>query len=185
MCVTNSMSCWTPTWPRLQRCWWCSKPLSWTTTMRRWTPPTLHKYAPRVAFQVFHEGKLALRSAQAPTAAMTGGDAGFVRGFRSLELQGQRWRVFAARGAEADVQVYVGEAESSRTDILRAVLRSTLWPLLLALPLLAVGVWWAVRRGTAPLRQMGEQLARRARPAPSTPWWWPMRRVKCNPCCWP
>lgn len=123
--------------------------------------PTLHKYAPRVAFQVFHEGKLALRSAQAPTAAMTGGDAGFVRGFRSLELQGQRWRVFAARGAEADVQVYVGEAESSRTDILRAVLRSTLWPLLLALPLLAVGVWWAVRRGTAPLRQLGEQLAQR------------------------
>jgi len=28
--------------------------------------PTLHRYAPKVAFQVFHEGRLALRSANAP-----------------------------------------------------------------------------------------------------------------------
>src|SRR3990167_3864290 len=32
--------------------------------------PTLHRYAPKVAFQVFHEGRLALRSANAPAVPM-------------------------------------------------------------------------------------------------------------------
>ena len=34
--------------------------------------PTLHRYAPKVAFQVFHEGRLSLRSANAPTLPMVG-----------------------------------------------------------------------------------------------------------------
>jgi two-component system, OmpR family, sensor histidine kinase QseC len=123
--------------------------------------PSLHRYAPKVAFQVFHEGKLQLRSDNAPTTPLSGGLGGFTRGFQSVALDDQRWRVFAARGADADVQVYVGELESSRTDILMAVLRSTFWPMLLALPLLALGVWVAVYRGMAPLRRMGQQLAER------------------------
>jgi two-component system, OmpR family, sensor histidine kinase QseC len=39
----------------------------------------------------------------------------------------------------------------------------TLWPLALALPLLALLAWWAIRRSLAPLRALGAQLA--ARPA--------------------
>jgi two-component system sensor histidine kinase QseC len=41
------------------------------------------------------------------------------------------------------------------------VLRGTLWPLALALPLLALLIWWAVRQGTAPLRALGQALAAR------------------------
>jgi two-component system, OmpR family, sensor histidine kinase QseC len=59
------------------------------------------------------------------------------------------------------VQVYVGEQMSSRASILRAVLRSTLQPLALALPLLALAVWWAVYRGVRPLRRLGRTLASR------------------------
>ena len=44
------------------------------TTTTRVDAPTLHRYAPKVAFQVFHEGRLALRSANAPAAPMV--DAG-------------------------------------------------------------------------------------------------------------
>ena len=32
--------------------------------------PTLHRYAPKVAFQVFHEGRLAQRSSNAPAEPM-------------------------------------------------------------------------------------------------------------------
>lgn len=130
--------------------------------------PSLHRYAPKVAFQVFHEGRLTLRSANAPAAPMTGGQDGFTEGFRSVSLGAQRWRVFATQGVGAqpqrsppDIQVYVGELESSRTDILLAVLRSAFWTMLLALPLLALGVWWAVASGTAPLRRMRQQLVQR------------------------
>jgi two-component system sensor histidine kinase QseC len=40
-------------------------------------------------------------------------------------------------------------------------LRSTLWPMLVALPVLTLAAWWAVHRGVAPLRTLGRTLARR------------------------
>ena len=123
--------------------------------------PTLHRYAPKVAFQVFHEGRLALRSANAPGTPMTDAGEGARTGFRTIRIDGVAWRVFAARGEARDTQVYVGEQEASRASILRAVLRGTLAPMLLALPLLALAVGWAVYRGAAPLRQLGRHLATR------------------------
>ena len=123
--------------------------------------PTLHRYAPKVAFQVFHEGRLVLRSANAPAVPMVEPGQGIKTGFTTVQIGGIAWRVFAAYGAERDVQVYVGEQASSRASILWAVLRSTLWPMVVALPLLALAVWWAVYRGVAPMRRLGRALAER------------------------
>jgi two-component system sensor histidine kinase QseC len=123
--------------------------------------PTLHRYAPKVAFQLFHEGRLALRSPNAPDLPMAGAGKSFKTGFRTVEIEGTAWRVFAAQGAERDIQVYVSERIDSRGSILWAVLRSTLWPMLVALPLLALASWWAVYSGVAPLRKLGRTLAAR------------------------
>ncbi len=123
--------------------------------------PTLHRYAPKVAFQVFHEGRLALRSANAPAVPMIEPGERFKSGFRSVRIGDTDWRVFATHGAERDIQVYVGEQQRSRASILWAVLRSTLRPMAVALPLLALALWWAVHRGMAPLRRLGRTLARR------------------------
>ena len=123
--------------------------------------PSLHRYAPRVMFQVFHEGKLAMRSANAPARPLVAAGPRSVQGFHTIVLQGERWRVFATRGAEHDVQVFVGEQERSRGAILRAVLRSTLSTVAFALPLLALAGWWAVRLGVRPLRALGGALAAR------------------------
>lgn len=123
--------------------------------------PTLHRYAPKVAFQVFHEGSLALRSANAPASRMIGTGGRIESGFYTVSFEGDSWRVFATRGAEQDVQVFVGEQMASRTAILWAVLRSTLWPMAVALPLLALAVWWSVNRSVEPLRRLGRSLAER------------------------
>lgn len=123
--------------------------------------PSLHRYAPKVAFQVFHEGRLTMRSANAPQTPMTGAGRGFRAGFETVQMDGATWRVFSAFGAEQDVQVYVGEETASRASILWAVLRSTLLPMVLALPLLALALWWAVYRSVQPLRDFGRALARR------------------------
>ena len=123
--------------------------------------PTLHRYAPKVAFQVFHDGRLALRSANAPATPMVEAGEHFRTGFRTVQIGGRAWRVFAARGAERDVQVYVGEQVDSRDSILWAMLRGMLGPMLVALPLLALAAWWAVFRGVAPLRQLGRTLSER------------------------
>jgi two-component system sensor histidine kinase QseC len=122
--------------------------------------PTLHRYAPKVAFQVFHEGRLALRSANAPAAPMLA-NGGAADGFRTIDIAGTAWRVFSTRGSEGDVRVFVGEQVRSRNSILWAVLRSSLGPMLFALPVLALAAWWAVRQGVAPLRRLGGTLARR------------------------
>ncbi len=124
--------------------------------------PELHKYAPRVAFQVFHEGRLVMRSSNAPLLPMSDTSVGF----QTVHLgqrrgKGSSWRVFATRGAEHDVQVYVGEQVGSRKTILWAVLRSVLVPMVIALPLLALLLWWAVRQGLGPLRQLSAVLGQR------------------------
>ena len=120
--------------------------------------PSLHKYATLVAFQVFHEGQLVMRSANAGLAPMSPK----TQGFATVRFgDGERWRVFSTRGAARDVQVYVGEQTHSRNEILRALLKSLLLPLLLALPLLALGGWWAVRQGLAPLRQLSLEIGQR------------------------
>lgn len=123
--------------------------------------PTLHRYAPKVAFQVFHHNRPVAHSANAPTMPMAGTDRSFQSGFRTLHLEGQTWRVFAAYGHDQDIQVYVGEQISSRASILWALLRSALWPMLLALPALALATWWAIRQGVAPLHELRHALSER------------------------
>jgi len=119
--------------------------------------PSLHKYAPRVMFQVFHEGRLVLRSANAGATPMSSHGPGFA----TERLDGELWRVFATKGAESDVQVYVGELNESRDSILMAVLQGVMWPLAFALPLLALVGWWTVQKGLAPLRQLSHLLGQR------------------------
>lgn len=120
--------------------------------------PSLHKYAPKVAFQVFHEGQLVMRSANAGTTPMSNLADGFATVSQS---DGSEWRVFSTHGGKSDVQVVVGEQTESRNAILLAVLRSLLLPLVFALPLLALAGWWAVRQGLAPLRQLSNGLGHR------------------------
>ena len=117
--------------------------------------PMLHKYAPKVAFQVFHEGQLVMRSPNVDPTPLATINAGFSTVQRD---DGSTWRVFATRGAADDVQVYVAEQDDSRSAILQAVLRSVLLPPLFALPLLALLIWWAVRRELKPLSQLSRQL---------------------------
>jgi two-component system sensor histidine kinase QseC len=119
---------------------------------------SLHRYAPRVAVQVFHDGRLVLRTPNVGRAPLASPRSA---GFQDVVTTDARWRVFVARGDDGMV-VIVGEQTASRMDILRAVLRSVLWPLLLALPLLGAAAAWAVHRGLAPLGALRDALARRA-----------------------
>lgn len=124
--------------------------------------PVLHRYAPRVAFQVWHEGRLVLHSANAPAeplAPMADGPAGL--GFSTQQHGGAPWRVFAAQGGERDILAFVGERMDARDSILAAVIRGLAGPLLVGLPLLALSAWLAVRGGLAPLRRLATALQQR------------------------
>jgi two-component system sensor histidine kinase QseC len=120
--------------------------------------PVLHRYAPRVTFQVWHQGELVLRSPNAPTLPL----GTRTQGFETRTMDGRAWRLFAAQGAEADVQVWVGEDTSARWDILGGVLRGLLLPLLLGLPLIGLMCWWVIRSGFQPLRHLTHTLSGRS-----------------------
>ena len=124
--------------------------------------PDVQAHAPQLAFQVFHNDRLAARSANAPAVPMRPLGTAFEPGFSSLKIAGAEWRLFAAQDPDRDLRVLVGEQQAARDALLWAVLASTVWPALLALPLLAAAVWWSLRRGTAPLRALGAQLTRRS-----------------------
>jgi two-component system sensor histidine kinase QseC len=123
--------------------------------------PSLHPYAPKVAFQVFLGGKLVMRSASAPHTPLNGANTPFKPGFETVQIGNTDWRVFSAFGTQEDIHVFVGEEVASRASILWAVLRGTLLPMALALPLLAIALWWAIHRSITPIRALGTALARR------------------------
>lgn len=119
--------------------------------------PPLRRYTARVVFQVFHDGALVMRSAEAGTEPLSTKRSGF----DTVRYRGALWRVFATRDADSDVQVYVGEAVDARNSIVLAMLRGMLTPMALALPVLAALLWWVVRRGLLPLRVLSRTLGQR------------------------
>lgn len=122
------------------------------------TAEVLHKYQPRVAFQIWHERELIARSAEAPMQALAPWGQ---NGISDQQLGGQAWRVFATAGRERDVRVVVAELHSARYDILRAGLKSAIVPMLLALPVLAFLIWGAIFKSLAPLRQLSQSVSQR------------------------
>ena len=125
-------------------------------------PVLLRKYQSRVAFQIWRDGRLRARSTDAPEEPLA--PAG-VQGLSEQRLAGKRWRVFTAEQADArggTITVHVAEQLSARRHVLLASLRGTLLPLLLVLPLLAVGVGWTVRRALRPLHALGHRVAARS-----------------------
>lgn len=119
--------------------------------------PSLHRYAPRIAFQLWHDDILILRSDNAPTELL----GPRKEGFSDVDVGGKTWRVFAARDINRETLVLVGEHREARDAILAAVLRGMLMPLALALPALALVVWWMVKRALLPLRRLGTVVAAR------------------------
>ena len=120
--------------------------------------PVLHKYAPQVVFQVFVEGRLINRSSNAGQQPLSDREEGFSTVRRE---DGELWRVVATHEKHHDVTVFVGERVKSRQSILWALMRSLLQPLLFALPLFGLALWWSVRKGLAPIRALRDTLERR------------------------
>lgn len=116
-----------------------------------------HRYAPRVVFQLWHDGDLLLKSANAPDVPL----AREASGFGWADAGAQRWRIYAITGRESDQLLIVGERAEARDEIVRASVRSALTPMLVTLPLLALALWLVIGLGLRPLGELGRVLARR------------------------
>lgn len=113
-----------------------------------------------VAFQVVGPaGQVRLATANFATLKPSAGDRG---GFHDITLGGYRWRTYTLTDPVTGVTIRAGERYDSRHDILRALLFDHTIPILAGLPLIALLVGWAVRRGLKPLDQLANVLQARA-----------------------
>lgn len=118
--------------------------------------PLLHRHARKVAFQVWERGeRLRLHSLNAPSGPL--GSA--APGLSDREVEGTRWRVFTAWSDDGRFLVHVGEHLAARSEIAGSVARSLLVPLVVALPLLAVLIWLAIRVGLRPLTGLAREVS--------------------------
>jgi two-component system sensor histidine kinase QseC len=118
-----------------------------------------HKYQKHIVFQLWDlHGRLLLRSRQAPTAPLAARD-----GFSDGRLDGdESWRFYSQWDRERQLRVQVGENHRVREKLIMRIAARLLVPALFGLPLIGAWVWFATRRGLAPIDAVAAQVAHRA-----------------------
>ncbi|HDZ46441.1 hypothetical protein LCGC14_0087470 [marine sediment metagenome] len=116
-----------------------------------------HPYESRLAFQLWEDDRLILRSASAPESSL----ADHPPGFTTQHVDEYDWRIYVLEVANANQRIVVSEREDVRGEIIRAVALRTLMPDLIGLPLLTALLWWSIGWGLAPLSRMAEQIRSR------------------------
>lgn len=121
--------------------------------------PTTHQYEQKLVFQLWSvDGKLLQRSPGAPATKMTT----LVPGYQTVTLDKQRWRVLTRLDRHGQFVVQVAEPYSKREWLARHIAMKILLPMLIALPVLALLIWWFVTTGLRPLRAISHEVQSRA-----------------------
>lgn len=81
-------------------------------------------------------------------------------GFSEQPHAGSSWRFYAVQDKEAAYRVVVGQAHAAREKLAREIGLSLLLPATLALPLMALAVWWVVGRSMKPVDNVARQVGR-------------------------
>ena len=121
----------------------------------------LQKHARRsqvpIAFEIWiSEDGEARRLVTSPGHAVF--EAGATPGFSEHVHQGTRWRFYTAQDDDAEYRVVVGQSHAARERLAREIGMSLLLPAMLALPLMALAVWWVVSRALRPVDAVVRQV---------------------------
>jgi len=118
----------------------------------------LHQYSRQVVFQIWQDGRrLLLHSANAPRERLAAQEKGFSDAVHGDE----RWRVFSLWIGPGQPLIQVGERHEVRDRIVGSIAEHLLQPLLIALPGLAVVIWFGVTRALTPLTALSAQVMQR------------------------
>jgi two-component system sensor histidine kinase QseC len=121
--------------------------------------PRQYKHERKIAFQVWdRKGRLLLRSASAPEVRLQSQS----EGYGDAAIEGKRWRIFSRWDESRRYLVQVGERYELRDELAQSVASHLLHPLAVALPALALLIWFGVGAGLAPLAGVAREVERRA-----------------------
>ncbi len=116
----------------------------------------IHDLEPDFMFQVLLDDTVVMRSQSAPMAPIWDHP-----GYKSLEESGNRWRVLRYQAADNPAIIIVGGRRDERTRLVQSVAIEAMWPLLLALPVLALATLVGIRQALLPLRRVRDDIRRR------------------------
>jgi two-component system sensor histidine kinase QseC len=117
-----------------------------------------HRYARKVAFQVWHGSKLLVHSLNAPDTRLSAVD----EGFSDSLIDGRDWRVYSVWDKERRHLIQVAEARRARDAVSRELAVHLTVPLAVALPLLALSLILLIRHNFAPLATLAASIGERS-----------------------
>jgi two-component system sensor histidine kinase QseC len=110
-----------------------------------------------IAFEVWH-GKRGQMQRLVTSMGQGGFGSNVVPGFSEHLYQGALWRFYAVQDADEEYRVVVGQAHAAREGLAREIGLSLLIPAALALPLMALAVWWGIGRNLRPVDAVARQV---------------------------
>lgn len=114
---------------------------------------------PDVAWQLWQQDHLLMRSANAPDKRISS----LNKGFSAENFLGNRWRVLAITNPDTGIIVIVAHPLGSRDTLTENLILAAMTPLIVSIPVLAVLIYWVVNRGVRPLSALSSQLENKAR----------------------
>ncbi len=111
-------------------------------------------HASNTAFQVWRNGEIKVLSSNAPVTAI----APLSPGFDYNNFNGYRWRTVGHYDQTNNYWVLVAERMDLRYTLAENVVLESILPILMAIPVIGLLVWFVVGRGLMPLRSLAQEL---------------------------
>lgn len=118
-----------------------------------------HEYENKLAYQLWAhpQQRLIVRTFSAPETPMSN----LLDGFGHTLIEGRPWRTFSLYERHSGHQIIMGEALAIREELSQEITLRLVVPMLLALPLLAISIYFAIGRSLRPLQRTADAIAQR------------------------
>ncbi len=114
-----------------------------------------NQQTPYVFFQIWGDDKqLIARSSNAPIHS----SAVLADGFHAINYESYRWRSFVFHDEVRKRWIVTAERADIRYSLAEQVVLESVVPIILAIPVSALAIWWVVSLGLRPLHALAEQL---------------------------
>ena len=120
-------------------------------------PALGHHYESKIAIQLWRDGALVSRFGGAPPEPLAD-----TVGFSDRHIGQTQWRVYGLSTNQPGVELFVGQSDAIRHELVRFLTLHALQPILWSLPLTLVLIWLAVSDGLRPLRRLAGDIDRRS-----------------------
>ncbi len=114
-----------------------------------------HQYEKKIAFQIWDNGTLILRSSSAPEKIMS-----TEPGYTDQSIGGHDWRVFTYFDTQTRHHIITSEQYEVRDELVQKITLDVLLPLTITLPLFLLIIWIGIGRGLLPVNRIADQVAR-------------------------